>query len=73
VLIRRTKRNKINLLIFERTKKSMGFINARSNFETAKNSSTDQVIKKLADGLIELSRGIESALKEIKEQGNSRS
>jgi hypothetical protein len=51
----------------------MGFINARSNFETAKNSSTDQVIKKLADGLIELSRGIESALKEIKEQGNSRS
>jgi hypothetical protein len=44
----------------------MGYPTARSNFEQAKNTrDPNEVIRKLADGLVQLSRAIEDDLRKL--------
>jgi hypothetical protein len=43
----------------------MGYPTARQNFESAKGQTNDPAIQQIADGLVQLSRAIESDLNKL--------
>jgi hypothetical protein len=45
----------------------VSFSTARSNFHSAKTNSSDQPMRKLADGLLQLTEAIERELAQIKD------
>jgi hypothetical protein len=46
----------------------MGYAGARSTFEEAKGSSEDLGVRKLAEGMIQLSRAIEDHLRSVERE-----
>ena len=50
----------------------MGYVSARNNFQNAKNTSdNNQALQNLADGLIDLSRAIESDINKLERELSS--
>ncbi len=46
----------------------MGYVGARSSFESAKTVSNDKAIQLLADGLVQLSRAIQNDLEKLQRE-----
>ena len=46
----------------------MGYVTARQNFESAKSESDNLAIQEIADGLVQLSRAIESDFNKLERE-----